>query len=197
MSAPPSTRRCAGPATSAYPPGEYVGQESFMSAGEIRSLAVGRASAPGSVLDLCCGGAGPGRLITAELGCDYLGVDAERRRRRARPAACRRPALPVRGRAGPAGPGRPVRRRAPAGDAPRVPGQGRRCCAASRRRCPRAAGSPSPSRRATPDDGGEEAPCPTPTRCGWYPCPSWSPGCSRSGWTSAGWRSAAARTGGR
>jgi SAM-dependent methyltransferase len=28
-----------------------------------------------SVLDLCCGVAGPGRLITAELGCDYLGVD--------------------------------------------------------------------------------------------------------------------------
>jgi SAM-dependent methyltransferase len=28
------------------------------------------------VLDLCCGVAGPGRLITRELGCDYLGVDA-------------------------------------------------------------------------------------------------------------------------
>lgn len=28
-----------------------------------------------SVLDLCCGIAGPGRLITRTLGCDYLGVD--------------------------------------------------------------------------------------------------------------------------
>jgi SAM-dependent methyltransferase len=27
------------------------------------------------VLDLCCGVAGPGRMITAESGCDYLGVD--------------------------------------------------------------------------------------------------------------------------
>lgn len=62
----------------AYPPGEYVGQESFMSAGEIRRLAdragIGRAV---SVLDLCCGVAGPGRLLTAELGCAYLGVDSD------------------------------------------------------------------------------------------------------------------------
>src|SRR5258708_35444439 len=28
-----------------------------------------------SVLDLCCGVAGPGRMITAESGCRYLGVD--------------------------------------------------------------------------------------------------------------------------
>src|SRR5947209_14749654 len=28
-----------------------------------------------SVLDLCCGIAGPGRFITRELGCTYLGVD--------------------------------------------------------------------------------------------------------------------------
>ena len=33
--------------------------------------------APGvSVLDLCCGVAGPGRFVAAELGCRYLGVDA-------------------------------------------------------------------------------------------------------------------------
>jgi SAM-dependent methyltransferase len=53
-----------------------VGQESFMRAGEIRTLArragVGRGV---SVLDLCCGVAGPGRMITAESGCRYLGVD--------------------------------------------------------------------------------------------------------------------------
>jgi SAM-dependent methyltransferase len=62
--------------TSAYPPGEYVGQESFMRASEIRALAVRAAVAPGvSVLDLCCGVAGPGRFITSELGCSYLGVD--------------------------------------------------------------------------------------------------------------------------
>ena len=47
-----------------------------MRAGEVRALArragVGRGV---SVLDLCCGVAGPGRMITAESGCRYLGVD--------------------------------------------------------------------------------------------------------------------------
>jgi len=62
---------------SAYAPGEFVGQESFMRAGEILSLAVEAGVGPGvSVLDLCCGVAGPGRLITRELGCTYLGVDS-------------------------------------------------------------------------------------------------------------------------
>ncbi len=28
-----------------------------------------------AVLDLCCGVAGPGRFLTGELGCDYVGVD--------------------------------------------------------------------------------------------------------------------------
>jgi SAM-dependent methyltransferase len=61
---------------SAYGPGEFVGQESFMRADEILSLAVRAGVGPGtSVLDLCCGVAGPGRYITAELGCSYLGVD--------------------------------------------------------------------------------------------------------------------------
>jgi SAM-dependent methyltransferase len=61
---------------SAYAPGEFVEQESFMRATEIRALAGQAGIAPGlSVLDLCCGIAGPGRLITRELGCTYLGVD--------------------------------------------------------------------------------------------------------------------------
>ena len=60
----------------AFPAGEYVGQESFMRAAEIRRLAHQARVGPGvSVLDLCCGVAGPGRMITAELGCHYLGVD--------------------------------------------------------------------------------------------------------------------------
>lgn len=60
----------------AYPPGEFVEQESFMSAGEIRALARQAGIAPGvSLLDLCCGVAGPGRFITEEFGCAYLGVD--------------------------------------------------------------------------------------------------------------------------
>ncbi|MBO0826258.1 MAG: class I SAM-dependent methyltransferase [Streptosporangiales bacterium] len=61
----------------AYEPGQYVGQESFMRADEIRRLA--RCAGIGSgvpVLDVCCGTAGPGRYITAELGCSYLGVDS-------------------------------------------------------------------------------------------------------------------------
>jgi SAM-dependent methyltransferase len=61
----------------AYEPGEYVEQESFMRAGEILVLAERAGIAPGgSVLDVCCGVAGPGRFITRELGCDYLGVDS-------------------------------------------------------------------------------------------------------------------------
>ena len=64
---------------SAYAPGEYVDQESFMRAGEILALAEQAGIGPGvSVLDLCCGVAGPGRHITAQLGCTYLGVDASR-----------------------------------------------------------------------------------------------------------------------
>jgi SAM-dependent methyltransferase len=62
---------------SAYAPGEFVGQEGFMGAGEIRVLAGQASISPGvSVLDLCCGVAGPGRFITQELGCAYLGVDS-------------------------------------------------------------------------------------------------------------------------
>ncbi|MGD0243621.1 MAG: class I SAM-dependent methyltransferase [Streptosporangiaceae bacterium] len=60
----------------AFPAGQYVGQESFMRAAEIRGLAHQARVGPGvSVLDLCCGVAGPGRMITAESGCRYLGVD--------------------------------------------------------------------------------------------------------------------------
>jgi SAM-dependent methyltransferase len=80
---------------SAYPPGEYVEQESFMRAAEIRALAVRAGIAPGvAVLDLCCGIAGPGRFITRELGCSYVGVDLspsaiEIARERAGALACR------------------------------------------------------------------------------------------------------------
>jgi SAM-dependent methyltransferase len=61
----------------AYEPGEYVEQESFMRASEIRALAEQAGIGPGaSVLDLCCGVAGPGRYLVRELGCDYVGVDS-------------------------------------------------------------------------------------------------------------------------
>src|SRR3978361_732905 len=47
-----------------------------MGAAEIRRLAQQARVGPGiPVLDLCCGVAGPGRMITAESGCRYLGVD--------------------------------------------------------------------------------------------------------------------------
>jgi SAM-dependent methyltransferase len=60
----------------AYPAGEYVGQQGFMRAAEVRALAHQARVGPGvPVLDLCCGVAGPGRMITAESGCRYLGVD--------------------------------------------------------------------------------------------------------------------------
>jgi len=61
----------------AYGPGAFAGQESFMTAAEIRALAQRAGIGPGvGVLDLCCGVGGPGRLLARELGCDYLGVDA-------------------------------------------------------------------------------------------------------------------------
>lgn len=66
-----------------------------MRAGEIRGLADRAGIAPGvSVLDLCCGVAGPGRFVTRELGCDYLGVDSSESaidiaRERARRLHCR------------------------------------------------------------------------------------------------------------
>jgi SAM-dependent methyltransferase len=80
---------------SAYDPGEFVGQESFMTAAEIRALALQAGVGDGvAVLDLCCGVAGPGRFLTRELGCAYLGVDASASaaaiaRERARDLPCR------------------------------------------------------------------------------------------------------------
>jgi SAM-dependent methyltransferase len=63
--------------SAAFAPGEYVEQQSFMRASEIRELAERADIGPAvSVLDVCCGVAGPGRFITRELGCDYLGIDA-------------------------------------------------------------------------------------------------------------------------
>src|SRR5690349_18040896 len=86
----------------AFPPGEFVGQESFMTAGEIRALGVQAGIGPGvAVLDVCCGIAGPGRFITRELGCEYVGVDASAgavaiaRDRPCRFAVARIPPLPA------------------------------------------------------------------------------------------------------
>ncbi len=67
----------AGARVAAFGPGEFVGQESFMTAREIRALADAAGIGPGvSVLDVCCGVAGPGRYLARELGGSYLGVDA-------------------------------------------------------------------------------------------------------------------------
>jgi SAM-dependent methyltransferase len=65
-----------GARAAAYPPGEFVEQESFMRASEIRTMAdQAGVISRSSVLDLCCGIAGPGRFITRERGCTYLGAD--------------------------------------------------------------------------------------------------------------------------
>jgi SAM-dependent methyltransferase len=61
----------------AFGSGEYVEQESFVRASEVRTLAERAGIGPGvRVLDLCCGIGGPGRFLTRELGCDYIGVDS-------------------------------------------------------------------------------------------------------------------------
>jgi SAM-dependent methyltransferase len=86
---------------SAYAPGEFVEQESFMGAAEI--LAVARQAGIGprtSVLDLCCGVAGPGRFITRTLACTYVGVDLsasaiEIARERAGDLPCRFEVAPI------------------------------------------------------------------------------------------------------
>jgi SAM-dependent methyltransferase len=62
----------------AHSAGDYVGQESFMRRGEIHALAESAGIAAGtSVLDLCCGIAGPGRYIARTFGCRYVGVDRD------------------------------------------------------------------------------------------------------------------------
>lgn len=60
----------------AFPRGEFVDQESLMTASEILLLAE-RAGVTRDcqVLDVCCGMAGPGRLLVAQTGCGYLGLD--------------------------------------------------------------------------------------------------------------------------
>ena len=64
---------------SAFAAGEFVGQESFITAREVLALTRRAGVGPGvSVLDLCCGVAGPGLLVVRELGCAYLGIDANR-----------------------------------------------------------------------------------------------------------------------
>src|ERR1700744_4986379 len=79
----------------AYPPGEFVEQESFMRAVEIRELAEqGGIVVGASVRDLGWGMHGPGRFITRSLGCAYLGVDyspsaIELARQRAGQLSCR------------------------------------------------------------------------------------------------------------
>jgi SAM-dependent methyltransferase len=91
----PFTRSLQRARLLAFDRDEFVEQESFMRAGEIRALAGQAGIAPAvSVLDLCCGVAGPGRMITQELGCSYLGVDfspsaIEIARERARDLPCR------------------------------------------------------------------------------------------------------------
>jgi len=61
---------------SAFPSGEFVGQESFMPASDMIQLAERAGIGPDtSVLDLCCGVGGPGLLIARRFGCRYHGVD--------------------------------------------------------------------------------------------------------------------------
>jgi sarcosine/dimethylglycine N-methyltransferase len=60
----------------AHREGEYVGQESFMSAREILDLArAGGVDARTKVLDLCCGSGGPALHLARQTGCRIVGVD--------------------------------------------------------------------------------------------------------------------------
>jgi len=60
----------------AHREGEYVGQESFISAGEILELARAAGVEAGRrVLDLCCGSGGPALHLARQTGCLIVGVD--------------------------------------------------------------------------------------------------------------------------
>lgn len=60
----------------AFGPRQFVGQESFVRASEVLSLGLAAGIVPGvTVLDLCCGTAGPGLFLTRHLDCEYVGVD--------------------------------------------------------------------------------------------------------------------------
>jgi sarcosine/dimethylglycine N-methyltransferase len=60
----------------AHREGEYVGQESFMSAREILDLArAAGVDARTRVLDLCCGRGGPALHLARQTGCRIVGVD--------------------------------------------------------------------------------------------------------------------------
>ena len=60
----------------AYPPAEYVGQESFITASQVLRVARAAGARPGArVLDACCGNGGPALLVARTTGCRVMGVD--------------------------------------------------------------------------------------------------------------------------
>jgi SAM-dependent methyltransferase len=60
----------------AYGDGQFVGQDSFMTADQILALARAAGVTSGArVLDVCCGIGGPGVYLARELGCRIVGVD--------------------------------------------------------------------------------------------------------------------------
>jgi sarcosine/dimethylglycine N-methyltransferase len=60
----------------AHRKGEYVGQESFISASEILGLArAAGVDARSRVLDLCCGSGGPALHLARQTACRIVGVD--------------------------------------------------------------------------------------------------------------------------
>ena len=59
-----------------YGHGEFVGQDSFMRAGQILTLARAAGSGAGKiVLDICCGSGGPAQYVAHRTGCRIIGVD--------------------------------------------------------------------------------------------------------------------------
>lgn len=64
----------------AYGTGQFVGQDGFLTADEIRVLAQAVGAGPGArVLDACCGSGGPAVYVARETGCRLVGVDLSRR----------------------------------------------------------------------------------------------------------------------
>jgi len=63
-------------AREAHGRGQYVGQESFVTADEVVWLArASKVAARSRVLDLCCGTGGPALYLARKTGCNLVGID--------------------------------------------------------------------------------------------------------------------------
>jgi len=158
---------------------------------EIQALAVQAGIGPGvTVLDLCCGIAGPGRFLTRSWAAPTWGWTPARAPSPS-PASARPTCTAARDCADPAPPNRLLRRRAPARDDARLRGQDALVARSPRRFAGRAVRLHA--RGGAAAHGSRAAACPTPTRCGLTRSTRWPRPWSGPGSSFAWQRTTAAR----